>query len=114
MAEAIIRDNSVSMTGTITAAATITAKTVAELADSIGIYLASVVSGEDVAVMLMGKVELDKETGVAFAVGDMLYWDATNDRLDKTNTNIPAGICTLAAASAATRAEVMLIPGLGA
>lgn len=112
MAEAIIRGNSVSMTGVITAAGAITAKTVAELNDCIGIYLATVSTGEDVAVALMCEVELDKESGVAFAVGDKLYWDATNDRLDKTNTNIPAGVATRAAASADVRASVQLVPGL--
>jgi len=84
---------------------------VEELADCIGVWLDDVANGAYGPLLLMGEVTLAKEAGVAFAVGDKLYWDATNDNLDKTKTNIPCGICTLVAASADTTARVLLVPG---
>jgi predicted RecA/RadA family phage recombinase len=112
MAEAIIRGDV--RTISLTAAGTLTAKTVREMVDCIGVYMANAVAGQRVAVAIAeGPVELDKETGVVFAVGDKLYWDATNDRLDKTATNIPAGVAANAADTNATRAEVWLVPGIG-
>lgn len=65
------------------------------------------------AYIWFGCVEIAKETGVAFTKGDQLYWDATNDNLDKTITNIPAGICAEDAASGATVAKVFLNLGSG-
>lgn len=85
---------------------------VEEMVDCIGVWLDDVANGDYGPMLIMGEVTLAKETGVAFAVGDKLYWDATNDNLDKTKTNIPAGICTLAAASGDTTARVFLNPGI--
>ena len=93
------------LTGTVAAGGVI------EFADSIGVALVGGVSGDVVAVALGEVFELAKETGVAFAVGDFLYWDASNDNLDKTGTNIPAGLCVEAAASGATTAKVLLNRG---
>jgi predicted RecA/RadA family phage recombinase len=97
-----------------TAPAARTIGDVEEFADCIGVWMDSVASGAVGPVDLFNDHILAKETGVAFAVGDILYWDATNNRLDKTNTNIPAGVCVTAAASGDTSAEVRLNPGIGA
>lgn len=95
-----------------TTAGSVVSGAVVEFADSIGVALAAAAgSGEVIAVALSGVYEVAKETGVAFAVGDFLYWDASNDRLDKTNTNIPAGLCVEAAASGATVARVLINRG---
>lgn len=86
----------------------IAAGTVIEFTDMIGIALG------DIAIAATGNLavtevwELPKETGVAFVQGDQLYWDATNNRLDKTNTNIPCGKAFAAAADAAAVALVKL------
>lgn len=96
---------------TVTAGGTITAGDVYEGVNSIGVYLEDAVSGDAVAVAMQGEWEIDKETGVVFTLGDFLYYDATNDRLDKTATNIPAGLATAAAATGATRARVLLGAG---
>lgn len=97
----------------VTLGGTVTAGTVIEFVDSIGVLLESGVSGDVRAVAMEGVYQVDKETGVAFAVGDALYWDATNDRLDKTTTNLPAGLCWAAAATGDTSAQVKLNAGLG-
>ena len=65
------------------------------------------------AYIWFGAVTLDKETGVVFTKGDQLYWDATNDNLDKTITNIPIGIAAEDAATGATSAKVLLGIGSG-
>jgi predicted RecA/RadA family phage recombinase len=97
-------ENGASMT--VTLAGTVSSGGVAELADCIGVYATDGVSGDQVTVHMDGVHKLAKETGVAFTAGDMLYWDATNDNLDKTDTNIPAGICWADAASGDTTALV--------
>lgn len=92
----------------VTAGGTVSKGDVFEGVDGVGIYLEDAVSGELVAVAIAGEVEVDKETPLVIALLDRVYWDAANDRADKTNTNIPLGLCTLAAASADTRVRVAL------
>jgi len=94
-----------------TAGANKTAGDVEELADCIGVWLDTTASGGLGPLLLMGEVVLAKEAGVAFTLGDKLYWDTTNNNLDKTKTNTPCGIATADAASADTTARVLLIPG---
>ena len=52
--------------------------------------------------------ELAKETPLVIDQGDLVYWDDTNNRIDKTNTNVLAGRAFAAAASAATTVKVLL------
>ena len=92
----------------VTLGGTVVAGAVWEGADVVGVYQSAGVSGDIVAVALTGDYTLTKEAGVAFTQGDKLYWDATNDNLDKTNTNIPAGIASGAAASGDVLADVIL------
>lgn len=82
--------------------------TVIEFAAMIGIALGDIANGSTGEIAVDEVWTLAKETGVAFTLGDQLYWDATNDRLDKTNTNIPCGIAAADAGSAATTAQVLL------
>lgn len=49
-----------------------------------------------------GPVEFPKDNTVAMAAGDVVYFDAVNNNIDKTNTNTKAGIVTEAAAQTAT------------
>lgn len=90
---------------------TVTKGEVLEWADSIAVANESGVSGETISAAVEGIFELDKETGVAFTVGQKLYWDATNNRLDATGTNIPAGLAAAAAASGDTRAKCLINAG---
>jgi predicted RecA/RadA family phage recombinase len=86
----------------------VTAGAVYEGTGAIGVWLDTVAEGVSAPLALTGEFTLAKETGAAHAVGDLLFWDASNDRLDKTATNIFAGICTVAADSNATSVRVSL------
>lgn len=72
------------------------------------------IAGEAIAIAATGSVkvtevwELPAVAGTAFAVGDALYWNTTNNNLTKTNTDVPAGWCTEVKASAATVARVKI------
>jgi predicted RecA/RadA family phage recombinase len=81
-------------------AGAVAADSVIEMVNSIGIALAAATaSGQTIPVAMEGVVELPKETGIAFTQGQKVYWDATNDRVDATNTNIPCGLAWRAQAS---------------
>lgn len=51
-----------------------------------------------------------KEAPLVITKGDKVYWDATNNNIDKTNTNKPFGFCVEDAASAATTVKVLHWP----
>lgn len=95
-------------TALVTLSGTVSKGGVYEGTGAIGIYLEDGVSGDTVAIALQGEYTLTKETGVVFAVGDLLFWDATNNRLDKTATNLYAGIATEAAGTNDVLADVAL------
>jgi predicted RecA/RadA family phage recombinase len=79
----------------------------------IGVVIAALAASAVGDVQIDGEWELPKTTGTAevFAVGDILYWDVADGKLTKVaSANIKAGICTEAAAAAATTAVVKLIP----
>lgn len=90
-----------------------TAASVQELAGGIYIWADNYKAGQPGAYIWFGAVKLAKETGVAFTKGDQLYWDATNNNLDKTNTNTPCGLAAEDAASGDTTAVVFLNIGAG-
>jgi predicted RecA/RadA family phage recombinase len=90
-----------------------TAAAVQELANGIFIWNDNYKANQPGAYIYFGAVRLAKETGVAFTKGDQLYWDATNNNLDKTNTNIPAGMAAEDALSGDTTAVVFLNLGSG-
>jgi len=87
---------------------TIASGTVIEFADMIGVALGDIAAGADGEVAVGEVWELAKEAPLVIAQGDQLYWDATNDNVDKTNTNIPCGKAAAAAASADTTVQVLL------
>lgn len=63
------------------------------------------------SVLVEGVVELAKETSMAFAFGDPLYWDTAEARLTKTSTgNTICGFASEAAGSSATVGKVKLVP----
>lgn len=92
--------------------ATVSKGGVHEFTDHIGVYQEDGVSGDSIAVRCTGAFTLTKETGVAFTDGQRLFWDSVNDRLDATNTNIPAGVARGAAASGDVLADVILVMGM--
>jgi len=91
-----------------TAGSDITMGTVIEFADMIGIALADIANGATGELAITEVWELTKETGVTISQGDQVYWDADNNRVDKTNTNIPCGKAWAGAAENATKVQVLL------
>ena len=85
--------------------AAISAGQVVVLVDTVRVAHRDIADGALGALAAKGGVYLcAKETGVAFADGDIVYWDDTNNNLDKTNTNKKFGTARGAAASEATSA----------
>ncbi len=74
----------------------------------IGIMAAPVLPGFEETVLLTGIWELPADS-TAFSVGDMLYWNVENKKLTKTDTDIPAGMCTATKTTSATTASVKLL-----
>jgi predicted RecA/RadA family phage recombinase len=96
---------------TITLPGAQTAESIVELADCIAYCPNAIASGETGPGIIQGKFRLPKETPLVITAGDFVYWDATNDNVDKTSTNTPLGIAAAAAASAATEVDVCINVG---
>lgn len=78
-------------------------------ADMAGVYLTTKSAGASVAVALEGEFVLAKTAGVALSVGEKLYATTAPAVTSATGaSNLPIGICTLAAATGASTARVKL------
>jgi predicted RecA/RadA family phage recombinase len=86
----------------------VASKEVVPLPDMIGIAAGDIASTEEGVLHLEEVWELPKEAPLVISVGDQVYWDATNDNIDKTDTNVPAGKAVAAAASADTTVMVKI------
>jgi len=65
-----------------------------------GVAVGDVANGAQGEFRTTGVYSLTKETGTAWAVGDLIYWDNTNRRCTKTATNNKLiGVAVAAAAS---------------
>jgi predicted RecA/RadA family phage recombinase len=74
-----------------------------------GVALADVVSGSPGEFLITGEVTLDKTSALAIAVGDVLYWDATNKVVNKTTLNQRAiGVATSVAGNPSATVNVLL------
>ncbi len=83
---------------------------VISLTNCIGIAGEAIANGAAGSVHLEGVFELAAVNNAAFAVGDWLYWDVSEEKLTKVSTgNIPAGYCVATKAETGTTAEVKLI-----
>lgn len=76
--------------------------------DVMGVALVDIADGASGEVHVVDVYTLPKETGVAIAAGEQVYWDNVNGRIDKTDTNAAAGKAWSAAASDATVVQVKL------
>jgi len=74
----------------------------------IGVAAGDIDDGEEGNLFIEEVFELAKEAPLVISQGDAVYWDDTNDNIDKTNTNVPAGKAFADAASAATTVYVKL------
>lgn len=72
------------------------------------------VAGADVEIDTSGVFTLPKATGAAWAVGDIVYFDAAAKNITKTATNnTKVGVATVAALSTDTAGNVKLGPTIG-
>ena len=76
--------------------------------DLFGVCMADAASGESVVLVTEGVFELPKETGVAFAQGEKVYWDAGTKKIDGDSGNPHVGYAVAAELSAATSVKVKL------
>lgn len=90
------------------AGAAITKGTVIKLPAMIGVALGDIAIGATGTLAITEVWTLAKEAPLVIAQGDQLYWDAANNRINKTNTNMPCGKAFASAASAATTVQVLL------
>ena len=82
--------------------------TVIELAAMIGVALGDIANGATGELAISEVWQLAKETSLVITQGDKVYWDATNNRVDKTDTNIPCGLAFASATTDATTVQVLL------
>lgn len=88
-----------------TAGADLTAGAFVEIGSIQGVVVEDVLSGaEGIAIVGTPAVGMlvNKDDNLAVTLGDVLYYDATNDEVDKTNTNPFFGYAVAAALQAAT------------
>lgn len=81
------------------------------------LLLGDVAANGTVVALIRGEVEYARETGTstAWAQGDKLYYDATNNRLTKTLTsNTYAGIAAAATVDGDVKGKILLNVALGA
>lgn len=69
--------------------------------------LGAVAAPSGTAVYNVTKVAGDS---LSFAVGELVYWDATNNKVSKTVTDKGLGICVEAAGTSATLLKVLHTP----
>ena len=95
------------------ATANLTVGDVVPITNGCGVALNTVASGASVSLAVEGAFDITAETGVAWAVGDLIYWDDTNNHGTKTATsNTAMGYAILAKDSAAAVGRVKLQPKL--
>lgn len=97
-----------------TAGADLTAGTFVEVGSIVGVVVEDVLSGAE-GLLIIGTpaagMLVTKATSLAITLGDVLYYDATNNRVNKTNTNPFFGYAAAAAASDATTVKVIFTKG---
>jgi len=93
---------------TLTPTAAVVGGAAVVLSNHIGVACSDITAGALGAVNVSGVYELAAETGVAFAIGDDLYWDTANSRLTKTTGTVKAGWAWAAKAADAAVAQVRL------
>ena len=98
------------------AGGTITAGDAVITGSTVGIAIVDMVSGETGAIGIEGVFTVTKVAGTAWVQGDKIDWDASATAFQKGVTPaagdvVGAGIASVAAASAATTAQLKLLGG---
>ncbi len=77
-----------------------------------GVAVADVAANELGAFVAEGVVDIAKTSALAISVGDKLYWDATNNEVNKTTTaQQQVGVAVAAAANPSATVKMKLIQG---
>lgn len=77
----------------------------------VGIANGKAQSGELVDVTVQGVVTLPKVAALAIAIGDVVYWDATNKLVTKTASgNTKLGVAVTVAPNPSAKVNVRLVP----
>ena len=74
----------------------------------IGITLGAIANGATGELAIAEVWTLPKDNTLAITQGDQLYWDADNDEIDKTDTNLPCGKAYASARQAGTEVQVFV------
>ena len=78
-----------------------------------GVACVDAVSGSASAFQIRGVVTIGKTSALAIAVGDRLFWDATNKVVNKTTTaQQQVGIAVEAAANPSSTVKMLMMPAL--
>ena len=94
---------------TNTGLTTLTGRDVVALSNGCGIVQADIAAGATGTLLLSGVHKVPAVTTAAFAVGDLLYWDAANSKATKAAlNNVPLGMCIDAKAQSGATALVKL------
>jgi len=80
------------------------------IGDLFGVAAYTADATDDVEIQTTGVFDLTKQAGagVTFAVGAVVYWDATNSRATATATDQPIGVCVSAAVNSDTSVRTLL------
>lgn len=106
MATYIQKGNTIDYTNS--GATKIAAGDVVSLTSRIGIAAGDIAASAVGALAVEGVFEIDKTASLAISLGDAVYFDTTNKKITKTNTDVPAGWAIKAAAAADTTVLVKI------
>lgn len=81
---------------------------VVPLISCIGVALTDIEVGDSGSLSLTGVYDLLAATPLVIDVGDKVYWDKVNGQINKTDTDIPAGIAISPKGSATTTARIKI------
>ncbi len=80
----------------------------------IGVALEPIEAGKTGTVSLTGVYELpaaaDLGTGISISVGDAVYWNTSNENIDKDATGVPAGIAVTDKTGTSVRVKLHPFP----
>jgi predicted RecA/RadA family phage recombinase len=107
MAKTHVQEGKV-MTWTNGTGSAVVAGEVVAVGTVIGVALGNIASGATGELAIEEVWTLPKEAPLVITQGDKVYWDDTNNRIDKTDTNVYAGKAFVSAVSAATTVVVKI------
>ncbi len=93
-----------------TAASAVEYMEVVPMESCIGVAQEPIAAGKTGTVSLAGVYELpaaaDLGTGVSISTGDAVFWNTTNENIDKDATGVPAGIAVTAKSGTSVRVKL--------